>query len=85
MQGDEGAIGAVGMGTPRVPHQEYTGGHCEELQYHRERFARGQMSGYQCEVLLSFFPPCVFWTDSCLMKVYDDVLHVGYVHLPSVC
>lgn len=54
MQGDVVAIGAMGVGTPRIAltaildSGEYSYG---EIRCHHERFACGHISGYQHKVL----------------------------------
>ena len=76
MQGDEVAIGAMGMGTPRVVLGKFRGGPCEELQHHRECFAGGQIPSYQREVLPILL--CLWLgVDSCPLKVHDCVFGVG--------
>ena len=46
MQGDEGAISAMGMGIHRIFLVEFKGDLYEELQHHHECFAHGKICGY---------------------------------------
>ena len=53
MQGDAVAILIMGVGTPRVAATAPVSRKdlCEEIQCHRKRFTRGDLSGYHRGVL----------------------------------
>ena len=74
MQGNEIAISSMGLGKPRFAPAYFGGGLCEEARHYR---ARGQSSGYQCEVLLYVLLRLWVGTDSCPLKVHDIVYRVG--------
>ena len=64
----------MGMGIHRVVPAEFGGDLGEQLQHYRECFARGQICGYQREVLSGFL---YSWlgTYSCPIKVHKGAFH----------